>query len=63
MNSRFFRKEKLVGFTVDDYMEYLAIIRRIAEKVSLESGVEFTPREVDKALWQEDKENGGPLSS
>lgn len=62
-NSRFFRKKKLVGFTVDDYMDYLSIIRRIAEKVSEESGIEFTPRDVDKALWQEDKENGGLLSS
>jgi len=62
LDSRFFRKRKLVGFTIDDYIEYLRVIRKIARKVSEESGTEFTPRDVDKALWQEDKENGGPLS-
>lgn len=60
-NSKFFRKKKLLGFTIDDYMEYLRVIQTIAQKVSEETGVEFTLRDVDKALWQEDKENGGPL--
>lgn len=62
LKSRFLRKKKLLGFTIDDYIEYLSIIRAIAEKISKESEVEFTPRDLDKALWQEDKENGGPLS-
>jgi len=56
LNSRFFRKKKLIGLTIDDYVEYLAIVRRVAGEVSGEEGVEFTPRDVDKALWQEDKE-------
>ena len=59
--SRFFERKKLVGFTVDDYLEYLRIIQKIAETVSKEMGTIFKARDVDKALWQEDKENGGPL--
>jgi len=60
-SSWFFGRKKLVGLTVEDYLEYLRIIRRMAETVSREEGIPFTPRDVDKALWQEDKENGGPL--
>ena len=61
--SRFFERKKLVGFTVKDYLEYLEIIRKMAETVYKETGIHFTPRDVDKALWEEDQENGGPLAS
>ena len=61
LKSRFLRKKKLLGFAIDDYMEYLKVIRIVAEKVTKEGEVEFTPRDVDKALWQEDKENGDHL--
>lgn len=59
--SRFFERKKLVGFTVEDYLEYLRIIRKMAETISKETGIVFKARDVNKALWQEDRENGGPL--
>jgi len=60
--SRFFEKKKLTGFTVRDYLEYLRIIRKVVKILSKNIGKHFTARDVDRALWQEDKENGGKLS-
>ena len=61
-SSRLFEKKKLTGFTVRDYLEYLRIIRKVAKILSKKIGKHFSAREVEKALWQEDKENGGKLS-
>ena len=61
-SSRFFEKKKLTGFTVSDYLEYLRIIRKVAKILSKSIGRHFTAREIEKTLWQEDKENGGKLS-